>query len=73
MSHINMPREKPADDKKLKVLLCVLKQHPEGLWVIELARQARMDKSTVSRYIEKHLKGSVSAEFWGRNKVVKLV
>jgi len=68
-----MPREKSADDKKLKSLLRVLKEHPEGLWVRELAREAKLDKSTVSRYVEKHLKGSVSAEFWGRNKVVKLV
>ena len=68
-----MPREKSADEKKLKALLRVLRAHPEGLWVRELAREARLDKSTVSRYLEKHLKNSVEAEFWGRNKVVKLV
>lgn len=68
-----MPRERAADEKKLKALLRALRAHPEGLWVRELARQARLDKSTVSRYLEKYLGDSVSAEFWGRNKVVKLV
>lgn len=68
-----MPQEKPADDKKLKALLRALREHPEGLWVRELAREARLDKSTVSRYLEKYLKKDVQAEFWGRNKVIKLV
>ncbi len=68
-----MPREKSGDDKKLKALLRVLKEHPDGLWVRELARKARLDKSTVSRYLARHLKESVQCEFWGRNKVIKLV
>ncbi len=68
-----MPRERAADEKKLKALLRALRAHPEGLWVRELARQARLDKSTVSRYLEKYLGDSVNTEFWGRNKMVKLV
>lgn len=68
-----MHAEKPADERKLKSLLRALRAHPEGLWVRELAREARLDKSTVSRYVERHLRGKVETEFWGRNKVVKLV
>lgn len=68
-----MQRESAADEKKLNALLRVLRAHPEGLWVRELARQARLDKSTVSRYLEKYLGNSVSVQFWGRNKVIKLV
>jgi DNA-binding MarR family transcriptional regulator len=63
---------KSLDERKTKALLSVLKEHPEGLWVRELARQAKLDKSTASRYLAK-LDGAVSFEFWGRNKVVKLV
>lgn len=62
-----------ADAKKLKSLLRVLESHPEGLWVRELAREAKLDKSTVSRYISKQLKEKTVSEFWGRNKVIKLV
>jgi DNA-binding MarR family transcriptional regulator len=68
-----MAKENPADNKKLKALLRALKEHPEGLWVRELAREARLDKSTVSRYLARHLKDKVNSEFWGRNKVIKLV
>jgi len=59
-------------DDKIKKILRVLRGHPEGLWIRELARKSGLDKSTVSRYAEKGLSGKVEWRWLGRNKVLRL-
>ena len=54
-----MPRPPGPDPRKIEKIVEVLKQHPEGLWVMEIARLTRIPKSTVHRYIQTYLAGVV--------------
>ena len=68
-----MPRK--SDPVKIRKIKKVLSDHPEGLWVREIARKANMDKSTVSLYLLTHLKEEVEHAFpvgGGLIKIVKL-
>jgi len=65
-----MPSKK--QDDKIKKILKVLRDNPEGLWVRELARKSNLDKSTVGRYAEKGLADKVEWNYSGRNKVLRL-
>lgn len=53
-----MPRVGP-DTIKMEKIRTVLKDHPSGLWIREIARKARLDKSTVSIYLSRHMRGEV--------------
>ncbi len=68
-----MGREAGPDKSKLNKIKKVLKENPDGLWVREIARQANLDKSTVSIYLEKHLAGEVEEVFVSDNRWIKIV
>ena len=61
----------PAKNDKEDKILRVLRSNPQGLWVRGIAREANLDKSTVSRHLEA-LHEHVSFRFLGRNKVYSL-
>ncbi|MFH1391480.1 MAG: helix-turn-helix domain-containing protein [Candidatus Diapherotrites archaeon] len=48
----------------------ILKEHPHGLWVREIARKTGLDKATASRYLSSM--EEVEFEFMGRNKIYRL-
>jgi phosphopantetheine adenylyltransferase len=63
------------DSRKIEKIRKVLKNNPNGLWVREIARQADLDKSTVSIYLNTHMKREVEEIFLvngGQIKIVKL-
>lgn len=47
------------DQNKLIKIIKILKKHPEGVWIRELARKAKLDKSLVSRYVNLYLKNKI--------------
>ncbi|PIN85724.1 MAG: hypothetical protein COV47_00710 [Candidatus Diapherotrites archaeon CG11_big_fil_rev_8_21_14_0_20_37_9] len=62
-----MALKKDKQDKIKKAL----KETQSGLWVREISRKTGLDKSTVSRYMEKM--GEEIDFYWiGRNKVFRL-
>ncbi len=63
---------KSHDQEKLEKIIAILKAHPEGLWIREIARKADLDKSLVSRYISEHLKDKVEFPMSFPIKLVKL-
>lgn len=67
-----MPK-KGADSKKLKKIKIVLKKNPDGLWIREIARLTGLDKSLVSRYLNKYLKNEIDETFPLKNKFLKIV
>ena len=72
MSIINMPK-KGSDKKKIEKIRKILKENPQGLWVREIARKARLDKSTVSIYLSKYIKNEVEMiSISGLVKIYKL-
>jgi DNA invertase Pin-like site-specific DNA recombinase len=65
---------KPGPDKdKIKKIKSVLAKYPNGLWVREIARKASLTKSTVSLYLEKHMKDDVEDVFTSGNGWIKIV
>ena len=68
-----MGRKSGPDKTKLKKIKKVLSRNPHGIWVREIARKARLDKSTVSIYLEKHMKGEIENVFETENKWIKIV
>ena len=71
MSHIyNM--EKGPDIAKLRAIRDALLKHKNGLWIRELAKKAKLSKSTVSRYVNNYLKYEVKVEKVGPLKLIKL-
>jgi len=50
-----------------------LSKHPEGIWVRELARETRLDKSTVSIYLSKYLENEIEDLFVTGNKWIRIV
>ncbi len=65
-------RPPKANQKILKKLMEALASNPEGLWVRELARITKLDKSTVSLYLRKWLWEDLEI-FHGSPKPFKLV
>lgn len=57
-----MPRKGP-DLEKIKLIREVLKKNPQGLWVREIARRTKLDKSTVSIYLAKYMNDEVEETF----------
>lgn len=53
-----MPKTAP-DKEKIKRIKALLKKHPEGIWVREIAKKLSLDKSLVSRYINKYMKNEI--------------
>ena len=52
-------RKKGPYIKKVQTIKATLKRHPDGLWIREIARQSKISKSTVHRYIREYLKNDV--------------
>jgi DNA invertase Pin-like site-specific DNA recombinase len=49
-----MPKIGP-DKKKLDKIRKVLRDHPKGVWVREIARQTKLHSSTISFYFNKYM------------------
>ena len=47
------------NQNKLNKIIKILEKHPEGVWIRELARKAKLDKSLVSRYVNLYLKSKI--------------
>jgi len=65
-------RKSGPDDKKIELILEVLKKNPDGIWIRELARQCDLDKSTVCLYLNKHLKDKIQ-DLTDHNLPVRMV
>lgn len=63
---------KPIDKNKINQIINILKKNPQGLWIRELSRRSNLDKSTVSNYVNKHLKDKLEVKQYGNMKFVKL-
>ena len=68
-----MPRKPGPNPENLKRIKEVLRKNPNGLWVREIARQAKMDKSTVSIYLNKHLQSDIETVFSVKGGLIKIV
>ena len=67
-----MPRKNKPNIRKLKKIKAILKKHPEGLWVRELSRKSGIDKSAISRYVNKDLDKEIETKKLGVIKIIKL-
>ena len=52
-------RKAGPDTRKIELIIEVLKENPDGIWVRELARKCNLNKSTVSIYLNTHLKEKI--------------
>ena len=53
-----MPKKGP-DKNKIQKIKEMLAKNPKGLWVREIARKTKLDKSTVSIYLAKYLSDEI--------------
>lgn len=70
-----MGRHAGPDRKKLLKIKRILKKNPQGLWIREIARKAKLDKTTVSRYLNSYMKmdiRQISVFPYDLVKIVKL-
>lgn len=69
-----MGRRKGPDVNKVTKITEVLKRNPQGLWIREIARQAKLTKSTTHRYVTEYMKNQVEGvlEIKGLVKFVRL-
>lgn len=68
-----MGRKSGADQEKLRKIRRVLKSNPKGIWIRELARKAKLDKSTVSIYLNKYLSEDIEDVYPVRGKLIRIV
>ncbi len=68
-----MPRKKGPDIEKLNKIRQVLRKNPNGLWVREIARKAKLDKSTVSIYLAKYMKNEIEEVYPMKGNLIKIV
>ncbi|MEW6063332.1 MAG: hypothetical protein AB1571_03110 [Nanoarchaeota archaeon] len=66
--------KKAPNEIKLKIIKQVLKKYPNGIWIRELAKRSKLDKSLVSRYVNLYLKNEVMDVYKTKKpiRVVKL-
>jgi hypothetical protein len=62
-----------ADAVKIKAIRKVLTNKPDGLWVREIARRTRLDKSTVSIYLSRHMSSEIEEIYPIKGKLMKIV
>jgi len=67
-----MGRSKGPDENKILKIKSVLRKYPQGLWIREIARQAKMSKSTAHRYLTYYMKNQIE-EAKNVNGLVKFV
>jgi len=71
MSYYDMSRK--LDENKVTKIKNVLRKNTQGLWVREIARKSGLDKSTVSIYLSRYMKGEVEVlSISGLVKIYKL-
>lgn len=63
---------KKVDEKKIRKIEKILRQNPKGLWVREISRKTGLDKSTVSIYLNKHLKQKITVKKLGNLNLIQL-
>jgi DNA invertase Pin-like site-specific DNA recombinase len=68
-----MSRKPGPNLENIKRIRKVLKMNPNGLWVREIARQAKMDKSTVSIYLNKYMQNEIVTIFSVKGGLIKIV
>jgi len=68
-----MGRKKGPDKNKVKKILEVLKRNPQGLWIREIARQAKLSKTTVHRYLREFMDDSIEEVVTVKGGLVKFV
>jgi response regulator of citrate/malate metabolism len=68
-----MGRRKGPDQNKLRKIIEVLKQNPQGLWIREIARQAKLSKSTVHRYVTEFMESQIEEVLTVKGGLVKIV
>ena len=61
------------DLEKIEEIRKVLRESKNGLWIREIARQAKMSKSTVSKYINEYMKDEIE-DVWKRGfiRIIRL-
>ena len=68
-----MTRKPGPDNIKLELILYVLRASPHGSWVRDIAKKTGLKKSTVSHYLNNHLKDKVEVVHDSKHiKIVKL-
>lgn len=70
-----MGRHAGPERKKILKIKRILKKNPQGLWVREIARKTKLDKTTVSRYLNTYMRLDIrqtSAFPYDLVKMVKL-
>ena len=60
-------RKPGLDPNKIKDILIVLSENPEGLWLRQIAKQTSIHPSTVSKYIGSALKPMIEEQNLGGN------
>lgn len=68
-----MGRKLGPDLEKVKKIRQVLSKNPKGLWIREIARKAKLDKSTVSIYLSKYMKNEIENVFPVKGCLMKIV
>ena len=66
-------RKQGPDRKKVQKIKRLLKKNPHGLWVREIARKTKLDKSTVSRYLDTYMRLSIVKTSAFPNDLLKVV
>lgn len=64
--------KKGPDKNKIAKLEAVLRKNPQGLWIREISRQAKISKSTTHRYLTEYMKEQIE-EISNVNDLVKFV
>lgn len=62
-----------TDRGKIKKIIDCLKNHPEGTYVSEIARETNLSKSTVSYLISKHLTKKIKEIKRGKGGLFKII
>lgn len=68
-----MGRKPGPDLEKIKKIRQTLSKNPNGLWVREIARQANLNRTTVSIYLEKFMRNEIEEAFPVKGKLIKVV
>lgn len=62
-----------TDSGKIEKILNCLKNHPQGTYVSEIARDTKLSKSTVSFLINTHLKDKTEKIIAGKKGLFKII
>jgi response regulator of citrate/malate metabolism len=68
-----MKRGKGLDENKIRKILGVLKQNPQGLWIREIARRAMLSTTTTQRYLREFLQDRIEEVVTVKGGLVKFV